>query len=110
MNRFESHQNLHPALKKHVLFTEFDHVRQICSKLDKINIKGFFYIRRFFDGSLIDLSNNLDWAEFFFTQYFQAKYTVKDLQHHIFLDDRVNLELMSNLVYSIRRPSCFSVQ
>jgi DNA-binding CsgD family transcriptional regulator len=91
MYRFESCQTLHPALKKHVLFTDYEHIKQICQKLKKIHINGFFYIRRFPDGSFIDLSTHLNWAEFFLTRYFEEKYEEKDLENHIFIDGDINL-------------------
>jgi len=78
-------------LKHHVLFTHYDEVVQICAPLQYIGIDGFIYIKRFSDGSFIDLSTKLEWSEYFLTRYLNEKYLNSDIQDHMLISKGVSL-------------------
>lgn len=64
-------------LKKHALFQHAHAVIQTCSYLSRLNIDGFIFMRRFPDGTFIDLSNQLEWSEDFLTRYLQGEFDQK---------------------------------
>lgn len=84
------------TLEQHVLVTENDNVRQICSPLDRFRIKGFFYMRRFTDGTFVDLSSQLKWSMHFLTNYLRGKYPASMVHDHMFVEDDVSLWKLNN--------------
>jgi len=80
-------------LSQHVLFSFHPAIKDICSPLEFLNIFGFIYIKRYIDGSFIDLSNQLEWSEFFLQNLFNCHYTIPDLQKHMLNERNTNLWL-----------------
>lgn len=70
-------------LKSHVLYTEYEHLKQICMPLRELRIIGFIFMRFFNDGTFIDLSNQLEWSTFFLNNYFQTKYPKEMISNHM---------------------------
>ncbi len=87
--------------KKHVLFTEYTDIQDICQPLKLMGIEGFIFMRHFHDGNFIDLSNNITWSEYFLTQYFNDKYPLDSIQNHICLTEGVSLWIANpdNLIW-----------
>ena len=79
------------ALQKHVLVTEYDSVKQICSPLNELGIVGFIFMRHFPDGSFIDLSNQLEWSAFFLNRYLRQEYNPDMINDHMFISNGVSL-------------------
>lgn len=77
--------------RNHVVFTESDHVKTICSPLKDLSIDGCFFMRIFPDGSFIDLATNLSWSEHFLENYFSEKYNFKTTKKTIILEQNIDL-------------------
>lgn len=58
-------------LKKHIVLTSSESIREICGPLEKIKITYFSFVRSFKDGSHIRLSNNPAWTEHYYNREFQ---------------------------------------
>lgn len=78
-------------LKKHALFQHANAVIQTCAYLSQLNIDGFIFMRRFPDGTFIDLSNQLDWSEDFLTRYLQGEFDQKNVENHMLIKPGVSL-------------------
>lgn len=78
-------------LKKHVLFKEFSSVKQACLPLSHLDIDGFIFMRRFADGTFVDLSNQLAWSENFLTRYLDANIDLQHAQDHMLILPGVSL-------------------
>lgn len=77
-------------LKTH-LFSEADSIRNICTPLHHFGVTGFFYIRLYDDGSFIDLSVDLNWAEFYFKKLFSCTYQINEISDSIYLSNEISL-------------------
>lgn len=97
------------AFKKHVLFSDYAAVRQICSPLQSLGIKGFYYLRRYNDGSFIDLSTEVQWAESFFINYFNEVYKTSDVtEAHMFCpEEGASLWILNPENTIWRESECF---
>lgn len=78
-------------LKKHVLFQHAEAVIQTCSYLEQLNIHGFIFMRRFPDGTFIDLSNQLKWSEDFLTRYLSGGFEKQNVDNHMLIQPGVSL-------------------
>lgn len=78
-------------LKNHILFRYAETIIEACSSLSYLNIDGFIFMRRFTDGSLINLTNQLKWAEDFFIRYLHGNVDVKSAQDHMLISSGVSL-------------------
>ena len=78
-------------LKNHILFQHANAVIEACSPLSHLGIDGFIFMRRFPDGTFIDLSNQLKWSENFLTRYLNGKVDVKNAQDHMLIQPGVSL-------------------
>lgn len=78
-------------LKNHILFQHANTVIEACSPLGHLGIDGFIFMRRFPDGTFIDLSNQLKWSENFLTRYLNGKVNVKNAQDHMLIQPGVSL-------------------
>lgn len=78
-------------LKNHVLFQYASSVIQTCSYLSQLNIDGFIFMRRFPDGTFIDLSNQLKWSEDFLTRFLQGEFDQKNVDNHMLIQPGVSL-------------------
>jgi DNA-binding CsgD family transcriptional regulator len=77
------------------------YVDEIISPLKQLNVVGFFYVRAYDNGELLELTSNPKFAEFYFTKFFQGDYSEVDIGEHLFIEQGVSLwELNShNLIY-----------
>lgn len=78
-------------LKKHVLYTDYRSVTEICKPLEKINTCGFIFMRHFRDGRFIDLSNQMEWSDYFLNNYMQKKYPATAISDHMYIAKGVSL-------------------
>ncbi len=78
-------------LKNHILFRHADTIITACSPLTNLNIDGFIFMRRFPDGSFIDLSNQLKWSEDFLKRYLRGNINVKNAQDHMLIRSGISL-------------------
>lgn len=82
-------------IKSHILHQGFKDIVEICKPLRAIGIQGFFYMRRYPDGSFIDLSNQLEWSTYFLNQFFELRYSAESMQNQCFFDKNVTLWAMN---------------
>lgn len=78
-------------LKNHILFRHANTIITACSPLSKLNIDGFIFMRRFPDGSFIDLSNQLEWSEDFLNRYLRGNVDVKNARDHMLVQPGISL-------------------
>lgn len=78
-------------LKKHILFRYSDAVAEACLPLKHMNIEGFIFMRRFPDGSFLDLSNQLKWSEDFLRRYLDGKIDIRSAQDHMLIHSGISL-------------------
>src|SRR5690349_7344846 len=78
-------------LRNHVLYTEYDSIRQICSPLKLLGITGFIYMQHYKNGEYVNLSNHIEWADFFLSRYMQGLYTFEELRNHMLIKNKFNL-------------------
>lgn len=78
-------------LKKHVLFEEAAVIQKYCSRLEYLGIAGFYFLRRFPNGTFVDLSNQLAWSENFLTQFFNCELDYGNAQDHIWINPGLSL-------------------
>jgi DNA-binding CsgD family transcriptional regulator len=88
-------------LKNHVLYTDYRSISEICAPLEKINTHGFIFMRHFREGHFIDLSNQLEWSDFFLNRYMQKEYPQGSVNDHMFIADGVSLWTLNrdNLIW-----------
>lgn len=77
--------------KNHVLYTDYRKVTEICEPLAKINTLGFIFMRYFRSGYFIDLSNQLDWSDYFLNRYMQEKYSAASITNHMLITEGISL-------------------
>lgn len=78
-------------LKKHVLFQEAAVIKEACACLSYLSIDGFIFMRRFSDGTFVDLSNELKWSECFLTRYLDGKVDLLNAQDHMLIQPGISL-------------------
>ncbi len=78
-------------LKSHVLYTRHQAIKEICAPLAFLNISGFIFMRHFSDNTFIDLSNQLEWSDFFLDRYMKEKYLNNMLADHMYVRSDVSL-------------------
>jgi len=79
------------SLKEHVLFQEAQVIKKACSPLCDLAIDGFIFMRRFADGSFVDLSNQLEWSESFLRRYLNGEVNAQNAQDHMLIKPGVSL-------------------
>ena len=82
--------------KQHVLMSDYEHVKLICAPLKHIQIDGFFFMRIFPDGTFVDLSTNLLWAERYLANYYLEKYSKQSISDHVFMQQNISIWSMNS--------------
>lgn len=78
-------------LKKHVLFQDAAVIKKACIPLKDLSIDGFIFMRRFFNGTFVNLSNQLEWSESFLTRYLDCKVNLNSAQKHMMIKPGLSL-------------------
>jgi|GEM_PF-4611136 len=78
-------------MEKHVLFTELRSTKSACKPLSHLFIDGFIFMRRYQDGSFVDLSNQIEWSEDFLTRYLNGEIDQKHAKDHMLISLGVSL-------------------
>jgi len=77
-------------LTSHILFAKYKKVQALCKPLAKLGIVGFIYIRRYNDGRFIDLSNQIEWTDFFLNKYLHEEYSAGVVEDHMLSEGGVS--------------------
>ena len=70
-------------LSSHILFKKYKKVQTLCLPLTKLGISGFIYMRRYPDGRFIDLSNQIEWTNYFLDKYLNEHYPTQTVENHM---------------------------
>lgn len=73
-------------LTRYLSFCESDSAKNICAPLYQLGLKGFFYIKLYEDGTFVDVSTNLEWAEYHLRNFYSCKYSILDFKENYFTD------------------------
>lgn len=78
-------------MKEHVLFKEVASVKKACEPLSYFSIDGFIFMRRFEDGTFVDLSNQIEWSEDFLMRYLNGKVESQHAKDHMLILPGISL-------------------
>lgn len=78
-------------LKNHVLFQEAAVIKEACACLSYLGIDGFIFMRRFSDGTFVDLCTQLNWSECFLTRYLEGKVDLSNAQDHMLVKPGISI-------------------
>lgn len=83
-------QTMIDEMKRYLAFNRDNNISDICSPLYSFGIKGFFYVKLYPNGTFVDLSTNLDLAEFYLRKFYACEYSPCDMKDN-YLPIGINL-------------------
>jgi DNA-binding CsgD family transcriptional regulator len=78
------------------IFKQSECVAEICAPLRYLEVKGFFFMRIFSDGTMVNLATHVAWGEIFFDNFLSEQYDINDITEHIYLDSNKTISLWNH--------------
>jgi DNA-binding CsgD family transcriptional regulator len=77
-------------------FNHAQNVQAIVKPLaERIGIVGFFLIRRYPDGTFINITSEPNWAEFFYNRFYQQDYAPHAIVNHMLPSNNISLSILN---------------